>query len=823
MLSPKLRQDIYELWTMFWSSGMTNPLTAVEQITYLLFLKRLEALDVTRTRGGKRSIYGRREHCELVHHPEDHIGVDPLDIPAGVDETTYCEGHGTCRWSYIVRVLSESDDPAISIKPHDHLSQYVFPWMRVLETTLKATGNGDTKNNGLEATAERMEDAYFQLPREKTATLQKAIRTIDRLFSRVDASDDLMGDIFEFLLSEIQSSGKNGQFRTPRHIIRFMVNLVDPDWMESIADPAAGTGGFLLNTIQHVLQRYTNQNSALMEWDGTPHRLDGAGIPLQREAPYDFYPSSQLFTAYDNDRTMVRIGWMNLILHGLEDPHMFLQDTLGKNFTEADKYDVVLANPPFTGTIDKNDFSPRFRDLPTNKSELLFVFLILDLLKVGGRAAVIVPEGVLFGSTNAHKELRRRLVLDNLLEGVVSLPAGVFQPYTGVKTSILVFRKIDEHCKPGMQPHTQQIWFYEVGADGYTLDAKRNPKPTPNDLWDALEKWKKKGNEDTNYYRPTIYTVRWRVVDEKTMQIFPELASEEHQVRGIHELFRELNADPEEAKKQVVEQQRLRIQQIYQTCLGGFEGSLMVYPRPQKATRAMLDDVVRELNGLFDDAAKERLERGKGLPEYGRKALEPVLAEIRRPLEEDIRERVERIIEETTANLEERFMGESTKIKQLEIKQIRSAWEKDIHSIVREFAKLDGYNVQLRSWSIERTTDLAESKNWVRPVRIFAQTDTWVSSNGLLRGSYNEQGQVRSEFIADRRIYNADGTVKEEYLDEDCIEAKDFNLSAGRYKPFSLKTIEYDPPEQIIRELQVLEEQIQDGLVSLLAVVEGRE
>src|SRR5258707_3090596 len=170
MLSPKLRQDIYELWTMFWSSGMTNPLTAVEQITYLLFLKRLEALDVTRTRGGKRSIYGRREHCELVHHPEDHIGVDPLDIPAGVDETTYCEGHGTCRWSYIVRVLSESDDPAISIKPHDHLSQYVFPWMRVLETTLKATGNGDTKNNGLEATAERMEDAYFQLPREKTAT-----------------------------------------------------------------------------------------------------------------------------------------------------------------------------------------------------------------------------------------------------------------------------------------------------------------------------------------------------------------------------------------------------------------------------------------------------------------------------------------------------------------------------------------------------------------------------------------------------------------------------------------------------------------------------
>src|SRR5579859_3338651 len=261
MLSPKLRQDVYELWTMFWSSGMTNPLTAIEQITYLLFLKRLEALDASRTQNGKRSIYGRRENCELAHHPEDSIYVDPLDIPLGADETKYCIGHGTCRWSYVVRVLSEtlSDNPDTSIKPHDHLSQYVFPWMRVLEKTLRATGNGDTNSNGLEETAKRMEDAYFQLPKEKTATLEKAIKTINRLFSSVDASDDLMGDIFEFLLSEIQASGKNGQFRTPRHIIRFMVNLVNPDWMESIADPAAGTGGFLINTIQHVLQRYTDK------------------------------------------------------------------------------------------------------------------------------------------------------------------------------------------------------------------------------------------------------------------------------------------------------------------------------------------------------------------------------------------------------------------------------------------------------------------------------------------------------------------------------------------------------------------------------------
>jgi len=628
MLAPKLRQDIYELWTMFWSSGMTNPLTSIEQITYLLFLKRLETLDALRVAKGKASIYAPRLNCELPHHPDDGKKTAISPYPEYI-ASSYCVGHKTCRWSYIVQGQTVE-----KITPHDHLSQYVFPWLRVLEKTLKTTNGENNDTNGLEATASRMEDAYFQLPREKTATLQRSIKAIDALFSQVDSSDDLMGDIFEYLLSEIQTSGKNGQFRTPRHIIRFMVELLDPDSHELVADPAAGTAGFLINTVQHVMKHYTPPETIRLEWDGTPHRLNGADLPPEEE-----YPNSKLYTGYDNDRTMVRIGWMNMILHGIEDPRMQLRDTLSKPredakgniVEESGYYDVMLANPPFRGTVDKDDLSNRLRDLATDKSELLFVLRILDMLKVGGRAAVIVPEGVLFGSTNAHKELRRRLVLDNILDGVVSLPPGVFQPYTGVKTSILLFHKVDLKCRAGDTPQTQQVWFYEVAADGYTLDAKRAPKPAPNDIWDALEKWTHYRNGEntvdtsTDYYQPDIYTERWRPVDAETLRVFPELGGEQDQVRGIHELFRELPQDPNKATAWVIEQQRERIAALYETALDIYSVDLTNNPRPERVTRETLEQVVRDVTKFFEDAKRDMLERGKELPEYGRKALDPLL------------------------------------------------------------------------------------------------------------------------------------------------------------------------------------------------------
>lgn len=239
MLSPQLRRQVFELWKMFWSSGMTNPLTSIEQITYLLFIKRLESLDAERQRKGKRSIYARRYRCSLSHQPDDKVGIDQT-LPPKANEADYmgCLGHGTCRWSYIRQGLTVSVpivgptpiDTTVyqstrDITPHDHLTRFVFPWLRELERTLQETGNSDT------TIGTRLEDAHFQLPRDKTSILQSAIKTIDDLFKQVgarSANADIMGDIFEYLLSEIETSGKNGQFRTPRHIIRFMIELLNP-------------------------------------------------------------------------------------------------------------------------------------------------------------------------------------------------------------------------------------------------------------------------------------------------------------------------------------------------------------------------------------------------------------------------------------------------------------------------------------------------------------------------------------------------------------------------------------------------------------------
>jgi type I restriction enzyme M protein len=790
---------------------MTNPLTGIEQITYLLFLKRLELLDRQRLKGGKGSLYGPRLNCGLPHHPDDAWASNEPVPPRS------CTGHGTCRWSYIVQGLAVPNaTTGEPITPHDHLSLYVFPWLRVLEKTLSKT-NGDI--NGLETTAKRMEDAYFQLPREKTATLQRAIKSIDALFSHVDCSDDLMGDIFEYLLSEIQTSGKNGQFRTPRHLIRLMIALLNPDYRESVADPATGSAGFLINTIEHVLKRYTPTGTIRLEWNGTPYRQNGASLPIDV-----VYPSSKLLTGYDSDRTMARIGWMNLILHGLEEPNMVLQDALGKSLEETEQFDVILANPPFTGTVDKDDVNDRLRDLATNKSELLFVQLILHLLKRGGRAAVIVPEGVLFGSTNAHRELRRRLLLDNLLDGIISLPAGVFQPYTGVKTSILVFHKINQQCLPGIEPQTKKVWFYEVSADGYTLDAKRSPKPDPNDVWDVIEKWNNRDLDGKNYYQPEYRTERWRLVDEKTIRVFspavPEIAHEkEGVVRGIHELFPDLaeTPDPQAATQKIIEQQQSSIHNIYHGCLVTLEENLIVNICSQKETRAKLEEVVRDLNKLFEEAKREMLERGKALPEYGRKALDPVLRDVQKGLEENICIRVERVMRKRS----ERLFADAD-AGMIVISTVRPIYKQAVWAIVREFAKLDGYDVLLRSQEVTKTCTLEQSKCWVVPVRAFVRCDEWVSSDGTLKGSHDQEGQLRPQFVTDQRIYNADSTVKAKYLDPDCIEYNNLNLSAGRYKPFTVLAVKYDPPAKIIRELQDLEGQVQAGLETLLAMI-GQE
>ena len=284
-----------------------------------------------------------------------------------------------------------------------------------------------------------------------------------------------MGDMYEYLLSEISSSGKNGQFRTPRHIIKMITQLVNPQIGERVFDPSVGTAGFLVSAYTHMLQPYTEKEGRL-------------GANLTDSKLWDKL-SNDTFFGNDSDISMIRISMMNMMLHDIENPHIKQVDTLGKGYTEKDKYQVVLANPPFKGSIDKEDKSEDF-NISSTKTELLFVDLITRVLDIGGRCGVIIPDGVLFGSSNAHKTLRKNLLENNELKAVISMPSGVFKPYAGVSTAVLVF------VKGGS---TEKVWFYDMEADGYSLDDKRN-KIEQNDIPNIIEKYKQK---DAAEYKPT--------------------------------------------------------------------------------------------------------------------------------------------------------------------------------------------------------------------------------------------------------------------------------------------------------------------------------
>jgi type I restriction enzyme M protein len=304
---------------------------------------------------------------------------------------------------------------------------------------------------------------------------------------------DAKGDLYEYLLSKLTTAGINGQFRTPRHIIRFMAELVDPKPTETIGDPACGTAGFLVGVMQYLLETHTSAKGKLKGEDGTTIYT---GDLLE---PYRSHIQSGMFHGFDFDATMLRIASMNLMLHGVDNPDIHYQDTLSNSFPEkfpkqADGrnggFDVILANPPFKGSLDEGDVHPTLTQaVKTKKTELLFVALVLRMLKKGGRSATIVPDGVLFGSSKAHTALRTMLVKDNQLEAVISLPSGVFKPYAGVSTAILVFTKGGK---------TDHVFFYDVEADGYSLDDKRDPV-TENDLPDALARWQKRNaKKDTD-------------------------------------------------------------------------------------------------------------------------------------------------------------------------------------------------------------------------------------------------------------------------------------------------------------------------------------
>lgn len=796
MLAPQIKKKVDALWNKFWTAGITNPLVAIEQITYLLFLKRLEDLDNARVKKDKLSIYQDAEKC---------------------------------RWSYI-----KQD------KTPKHLLDVVFPWLRELEK--KFVGEG-APTNGVEAIGNRMSDAYFQLDLNKGAILGEAIELIDALFARVDtigAAADVMGDTFEYLLSEIATAGKNGQFRTPRHLIRFMVEMLDPQPGDHIIDPAAGTGGFLFSSLSYILKQHSVQENLKIEWDGTPHRAVGDKLASDPTLYHHIHQGDH-YVGLDNDRTMVRIGWMNLVLHGIENPQIHQRDSLGKRrdddplrgLLQSERYDCVFANPPYTGTVDTNDLErPLFpaagksgkkaAEVITNKSELLFVWTMLDLLRVGGRCAVIVPEGVLFGSTEAHLRLRRELLTEHLIEAIISLPAGVFQPYTGVKTSILVFqketRKEDRGAwKTGDAPRTQNVWFYEVKDEAFTLDAKRNERRgQDNDLWDALEKFKTRHDPTADalvYSQPDYGTQRWRMVDQHALEVFaeePEVLHWKDQVAAIHELFADLPTNPKEAETLIIQHGQPALRQLALLCLNTATREAQETgkaKRKKEERQEAVQDILRKAASRFRSPCSQQ----KSLLFDQDESLAWSL--FQKAFQSALDWAIETLTQQavTSAAIEELAYDAAAVVA-------------EVRRIAREFAKLDGYDVVLRTLQVsKRTEPLAEPKSWRAPVRVYARNDEWQSEDEQLTGSHDAQGNVRPEYVASITLYE-EGKLKEELLDPDCIEARGWNLSAGQYKPFIFATVKSDKSvADMIRELKVKEQEFIVGLDKLLAMVEGRE
>lgn len=411
MITGELRNKIDRIWETFWTGGITNPLDVIEQFTYLLFIKQLDDVETTK------------------ENEANFLGV-PFESMFPGDCQQY-------RWSKFKNLGSAEE-------MYDIVLNGVFPFIKNLHQ------DGDS------AYSKYMGDAIFKIP--TASMLTKIVDGIDGL-ELGDA--DSKGDLYEYLLSKVATAGTNGQFRTPRHIIKMMVELVQPQPEDTIIDPAMGSAGFLIES-----QAYLRENHEKMF--------------LNAKLREHF--NNNMFYGNDMDRTMLRIGAMNMLLHGVDNPNISYRDSLSEQNTDVEKYSLVLANPPFKGSLDYDSVSADLLKVAkTKKTELLFLALFLRILKKGGRAAVIVPDGVLFGSSKAHKQIRKEIVDNNKLEAVISMPSGVFKPYAGVSTAILVFTKTGNGG-------TDQVWFYDMKADGYSLDDKRQEVPE-NDIPDIITRF----------------------------------------------------------------------------------------------------------------------------------------------------------------------------------------------------------------------------------------------------------------------------------------------------------------------------------------------
>lgn len=426
MITGELKSKVDRIWDTMWSGGISNPLSVIEQLTYLLFIKRLDELHTLRERKAAR--IGKPIEEPIFGPKQDHL-----------------------RWSRLKETAPEQ--MFVTVKDD------VFPFIKSLGR------NGGTEEEGDSTYSHHMKDAIFMMP-----TPRVLANVVDQLDGIDMADSDTKGDLYEYMLGKIASAGQNGQFRTPRHIIKLMVEMTAPTPKDVICDPACGTAGFLIAASEYLRQHHGDE---IYRTEASRRRFNEG-----------------TFHGFDFDPTMLRIGSMNMLLHGVENPDIRYKDSLAQSDQDdAERYSLVLANPPFAGSLD---FESTAKDLQqivkTKKTELLFLALFLRLLQTGGRAAVIVPDGVLFGSSNAHKALRRILVEDQKLDAVISMPSGVFKPYAGVSTAILLFTKTNSGG-------TDQVWFYDMKSDGYSLDDRRTIQPDKSDLPDILSRWQDRESE----------------------------------------------------------------------------------------------------------------------------------------------------------------------------------------------------------------------------------------------------------------------------------------------------------------------------------------
>jgi type I restriction enzyme M protein len=410
MITGDIKNKVDRIWEVFWTGGITNPLSVIEQITYLLFIRGLDIADSIRE---KESIVLGLKRKSIFPEDKQHL-----------------------RWSVFKDLESQ--------KMYKIMADEVFPFIKTL--------NGDKES----AYATYMSDAIFIIPTsqmlEKVVTGLSALPLEDR---------DTKGDLYEYLLSKLSQSGTNGQFRTPRHIIGMMVKLMKPTPADIIVDPAAGTAGFLVSAGEYLRENHQD-------------------LFLDKELREHF--NNTMFNGFDMDRTMLRIGAMNMMLHGIDNPNISYRDSLSELNTDTNKYTLVMTNPPFKGSLDYETVSADLLKVTkTKKTELLFLSLFLRILKTGGRCASIVPDGVLFGSSKAHKTIRQEIIEKHILEAIISMPSGVFKPYAGVSTAIIIFTKTGAGG-------TDNVWFYDMQADGYSLDDKRNPIEA-NDIPDIVARY----------------------------------------------------------------------------------------------------------------------------------------------------------------------------------------------------------------------------------------------------------------------------------------------------------------------------------------------